>query len=344
MATAPQDPKRLRRFVIPIIGVGLSVAGLAYVYKDFDVQSLLTSASRIQLVPLVGTVAAYWLGTVLLRALLLRHLLKPVGAVGVPAAYRYLCVGFLANNVLPARAGDVARSAAIHRGAGLPFSSVVGSLALERMLDMGMVAAVALTALQLAPLPTMVRNAALGTAGAVMIGLAVIVVLARREWVEQDGARRGPLRAFAWSNWVRFSAGLRAVAHPMTFALALLLIVGVWGATLACMAFRLEAFGIEATPALTFALLTCLGFGVAVPSAPGYIGVYHWAALFALTTLNQHPVDADPDKAKSIAQAFAMFSWILDVGIGSVLGAVSLSIEGLRLGDLKRRPPAREEP
>jgi len=318
---------RVSRLVIPVIGVGLSVAGLAYVYRDFDFGALLASAAHIRLLPLAGTVAAYWLGTVVVRAVLVRHLLKPLGNVGVVGAYRYICIGFLANNVLPFRTGELARSAAIHKGAGLPFPSVVGSLALERMLDMGMVAAIAFLALQVAPLPALVRTAALGTAALVAIGLVAVVVLARREWREADAGARGPL-PLVWNTWVRFSAGLKAMSSPRAIAVAIALVAALWALALASMALRLEAFGLDATPSLALTLLTCLGFGVAIPSAPGYVGVYHAAAAFALEL---HGVD------HATAAAFALFSWILDVGVGSALGAVSLSIEGLKLGELKRR-------
>ena len=328
MATVPRDWKRLRRCVVPAVGVGLSVAGLVYVYRDFDLQALLASVARIRFLPLLGTVAAYWLGTVILRAFLVRHLLEPLGRVSVVGAYRYICIGFLANNVLPFRAGDVARSAAIHKGAGLPFPSVVGSLALERMLDMGMVAVIAFLALQVAPLPTLVRTAALGTAAAVVVGLVVVVFLARLEWREADAERRGPIRAFFWNTWVRFSAGLKAMASPRTIAVSIGLIVVVWAAALVAMWFRLEAFSLDATPSLALTFLTCLGFGVAIPSAPGYVGVYHAAAAFALEL---HGVD------HATAAGFAMFSWLVDVGVSSALGAVSLSIEGVRLADLTKR-------
>jgi hypothetical protein len=161
-----------------------------------------------------------------------------------------------------------------------------------------------------------------------LLGLVVLVVLARRKWSEADAGTRGPIRAFLWNNWVRFSAGLETMASARAFALALALIVGVWGMTLVSMAARLEAFNLVATPSLSLTLLTCLGFGVAIPSAPGYVGVYHAAAAFALEL---HGVD------HGTAAAFALFSWLVDIGVSSAFGAVSLSIEGLRLGDLRRR-------
>jgi hypothetical protein len=335
LAIAPPEPKRrLHRLIIPALGVALSIAGLAYVYRDFDLGALLASSSRLRLLPFAGTVAAYWVGTVLLRSLLVRHLLRPIGVVGVLATYRYICIGFLANNVLPFRAGDVARSAAIHRGTRMPFSSVVGGLALERMLDMGMVAVIAFLALRFAPLPDAIRTAALGSAGAVAVGLVVVVVLARRQRREADAGGMGPIRAFAWNTWVRFSAGFGAMGSARAIAVAVVLIAAVWAMTLATMACRLEAFSLAASPSLALSLLTCLGFGVAIPSAPGYVGVYHAAAAFALEL---HGVD------HNTAAAFAMFSWLIDVGIGSAIGAASLSIEGMRLGELRRREPATGE-
>ena len=328
MDNGTQNGSRLlRRFGLPALGIALSAAGLAYVYRGFDVGSFLSSTSNLHALPLLGTLAAYWMGVVLLRSFLVRHLLSPVGRVPVFGAYRYICIGFLANNVLPFRAGEMARSAAIHRGTGIRFSSIVGGLALERLLDMGMVAVIALMALRFAPLPAAVRNAALGTAVVVVAGLAVMFVLARRTWREAD-ASRGRVRALLWNTWVRFSAGLGALARPQAIAVAILLIGGVWACALLAMALRLEALGITATPALTLTLLTCLGFGVAVPSAPGYVGVYHAAAAFALEL---HGID------HGTAGAFALFSWLVDVGMSSAMGAISLSFEGLRLKDLRQR-------
>jgi uncharacterized membrane protein YbhN (UPF0104 family) len=321
----------LKRLLFALAGVALSALGLAYVYGQSDPEKLLAAVADVRLLPLLGTIAAYWIGVVSVRAWLVRRLLFKVGAVRVPAAYRYICIGFLANNVLPLRAGDMARSVAIQRGAGLSLPSVIGGLALERMLDMGMVAAVALVALQLAPLPPMIKNAALATAIAVGVGLVVVVFLSRRGWREADAAATGRLRALVWNLWVRFSAGLGAMSGARSIAAALGLIAAVWALTLVTMALRLEAFGVAVTPSLVFTLVTCLGFGVAVPSAPGYVGVYHASAAFALVVNKVDP---------AIAASFAMFSWVLDVGIGSVLGAVSLSIEGLRLGDLRKRAPA----
>jgi hypothetical protein len=66
---------------------------------------------------------------------------------------------------------------------------------------------------------------------------------------------------------------------------------------------------------------------VALPSAPGYVGVYHAAAAFALGILG---VDA------SVAAAFGLFSWAVDIISGDIIGTIGMISEGLTFTDLKK--------
>ncbi|HUT77634.1 MAG TPA: lysylphosphatidylglycerol synthase transmembrane domain-containing protein [Polyangia bacterium] len=329
-------PARWRRIAFAAIGAILSAAGIWWVFHAVDPDALLGSSHRIRVLPLLGSLAVYWLGLVVLRGLLVRHLLAPVGRLHLLQAYRYICIGFLANNVLPLRAGDVARSVAIHRGAGIGFASVVGGLALERMLDLALVALLALGAIRVAPgLPDAVGTAALGSAALLGAGFVVLAILARRhrgstiEPAGDEGAARS-LAGRARALWLRFSAGFGAFGTARGVVAAGGLAVGIWGLALGTMLLRLWAFDLEPSPAMALVLLAGLGFGVAVPSAPGYVGTYHAAAAFALSLFGvEHQV----------AAAFGLFSWIIDIGGSSLAGGISLSIEGMRLGDLRRRSP-----
>ncbi len=340
---------RCRRSIFALLGITLSACGLAYVFRDIifgnvtigeHFKELIASTDRIEILPMLGSVAVYWLCLIVLRSLLVRHLLKPVGDLRWTQAYRYICIGFLANNVLPLRAGEVARSAAIHKGANLSFPSVVGSLALERMLDMAILTVIALAAIQVTPLPGSVRTASIFLSVLLGIGFVALIVLARRRRGEEQpkkGAEeqnhcssaskdRG-LRTRLRNIWIRFSSGFGALKDTRGTLIAVGLSICIWAAALATMMLRLEAFGLPSSLSFGLVLLTCIGFGVAVPSAPGYLGVYHAAIMFALV----EGFDVEP----VIAVAFSWFSWLLDVGVSSVTGAVSLSIEGLKLGELK---------
>jgi len=331
----------LRKAAVAVIGVALSAGGLAYVFRDIlfgDVElaartdEIFTSMrTRIEAGPLAVSVVSYWAGLVLLRSVLVRHLLAPVGRIRIGQAYRYICIGFLANNVLPFKAGEMARSAAVSRGTGISFASVVGGLALERMLDMAMVVVIAVAALRLAPLPEAVRNLALILGIGLGVGFLALFFLARRRWDGPSPADAGRVRLLLRDLWVRFSAGFGAMGNARGILTAAALSAAIWGVALFAVTTRLAAFGLPAEISTGLVLLTSLGFGVAVPSAPGYLGVYHAAVVFALEAVGVET---------SIAVSFGWFSWLMDMGISSLAGAVSLSVEGLKLGQLRGRPDA----
>lgn len=323
---APRNGGR-RRFAFAAVGAALSVAGIWWVFHRVDPAALLGTAHRVRPWPMLASLAVYWAGLVVLRAFLVRHLLAPVGRIGLAQAYRCIGIGFLGNNVLPLRAGDLARSVAIHRGTGIGFAPVVGSLAVERMLDLALVALLALAAIRVAPgLPDGVGSAALVSAIVLGAGFAVLVFLARRRRGAAPGsALPGPAREL----WGRFSSGFGSFATAGGVAVAAGLAIGIWLLALAVMLLRLSAFGLEPDPALALVLLASVGFGVAVPSAPGYVGTYHAAVAFGLGLFG---FDHD------VAAAFGLFSWIMDIGGSSLAGGICLSLEGLRLGDLRRRP------
>ncbi len=69
------------------------------------------------------------------RALRWTWILRPLGRVPFLPAFRTTSVGFAANTVLPARAGEVIRPALLARERGLPFSALLASIVFERILD-----------------------------------------------------------------------------------------------------------------------------------------------------------------------------------------------------------------
>lgn len=309
-------------------GAAVSALGLWYVLRDIHYQELFDSLKRIRVLPLVGAIAIYWVALVVVRSVLIHHLLRPVGRVPIGKAYKYIAIGFLTNNVLPLRMGEVVRSGGIARAAGIPFSSAVGSLAVERLLDVAMLGLMALVAIQVAPLPDEVRVAALAS-GAVFASVFVFfIVVGRRtlsEVKDDGGATRW--RLFIWNNLVRFTAGLRALGTVRGVLVAIGLALLIWLLALSTMLFRLAAFNLPPSLPMVLVVLVSVGFSVTLPSTPGYLGVYHAAVMFALELLG---VD------RTTAAAFAIFCHLVDVVPSSLIGAVSLTLEGLSWSDLRR--------
>lgn len=318
----------LKKTSIVFVGAAISIVGLWFAFHDVNFSKVWESRTRIQWLPLVASIVVYWAGVVVARAFLIKYLLKTQGEVSFARIYRCLCIGFLANNTLPLRIGDVARSGAIAKGSDIPFSTVLGSMALERMLDMAMVALLAFAALQVAPLPGGVRAAATATGIAMGAGLLVLFFLARLKHGTNDSSATGVRRLwnFTWRLWIRFSHGFTALKSVRGVIAVIGLSLLIWGIGLVSIMLRLSSFELQGSLAAALVLFTCMGFAVALPSAPGYVGVFQAATVVALTSLG---VD------KEIAAAFALFSWIVDIAVGDLAGALSMIIEGTKFSELK---------
>lgn len=315
-----------KKVIIALLGVLLSVAGLIYAFHDVKWADLWATTHRIQIVPLLFSIAFYWGGVVVARSFLVQFLMKKFASIGFVRAYRCLGIGFLANNSLPFRMGDLARSLAISKGAKIPFSTVIGGLALERLLDMAMVALVGFAALQVAPLPKQVRLFV--TVSGIMLGIGFLILIAiARSSREQNIFGNSQLGQLIWGLWQKFSAGFDALQNFRGVAIVIGLEFLLWTCNLGCMYMRLVAFDLPGNIPNALVLLTLLGAGVALPSAPGYVGVYHAAATFALTSLGIDPV---------VAAAFGLFSWVVDISTGNIIGATGMAFEGITFADIKR--------
>jgi hypothetical protein len=103
---------------------------------------------------------------------------------------------------------------------------------------------------------------------------------------------------------------------------------------LAGMILRFQAFGLPpagfaAASIVPMVLLVtaAVSGGVALPSLPAFLGVYHAAVVFALNQVFGVP--------KEEALGFAIFSHAMDISLGSLAGAIGLSMEGMSLADLR---------
>ena len=326
---APQTsrkPRYFKKIALLIIGLAISAGSLFYVFADVSAERLLASAARISPWSLVLSIVLYWGGLVVLRTALVRSILSAGdGPLTFRRAYRCICIGFLANNVLPFRIGDVTRGMAVARAGQMPFSRVLGGMALERMLDFFMAALIAFGAIMTVPaVPDRIQTTAIIAAIVLGVGFLLLMVLAR---LRHEEAASGGLWAWLWNLWVRFSSGFRIMSSLRGVLIFLALGLALWGFGVASMVARLASFDLPATVPASLLVFACLGFAVALPSAPGYVGVYQMAVAVALSAIGVE---------KEVAAAFGLYSWVVDMAVGNVAGAISMSLEGMTIGDLRR--------
>ncbi len=261
------------------LGTTISIVAVWILLRSVDVAKVgeaLGSANPGWLVVMLGTS----LIDVAARAARWRILLAPIAAVPYRHVLGYTYIGYLANNVLPARLGELVRSHALGEGEGLSRTTVLGTVVVERIVDTAMVVGIAAAAVLVLSV-----SGPLGTA--VLLGLGFVVVLVvvlalgivahRLPGAERIGAifERWPLLVDLAR---RLRDGLAVARHPRTLIGAIGFSVVAWTASIGTFLAGAHALGI--TLSVPQAALT--GSGVAlvtiVPAGPGYVGTFELTA------------------------------------------------------------------
>ena len=255
-------------------------------------------------------------------------------------------VGFMANNLLPARAGEFARAYLANRQLPVRFTTALASIGVERVFD-GLVM-VALLAAAVAS-PSFPHDATVGGAAlsqiaswaaalfAVMLVVALLVAHRPAPWLRlMARAFHAALPARHAERLTRLAgdlvAGLAVLKSPARFAGVIAWSLVLWIVNGLSFAVCFRAFGLPVPWEGAFLLQGLIGFGVAVPSSPGFFGPFEAVTRF---TLGLYGIGADQAVSYAVAYHIGGFVPI------TLLGLYSLSRTQVRLGEL--RPVAHAE-
>jgi uncharacterized protein (TIRG00374 family) len=279
-----------------LLGIAITVVLLWWALRDVSVAEVWENIRHGNFWLLGAAVFVATFGF-FIRALRWRVLLKPLGVpTTVRSRFAGISIGFMANNVLPARMGEFARAYAFSRLEPVSASAAFGTLVVERFLD-GVVLLLFLVIPVLTPGFPAAGALSEGLGGLVLRGaiLAIVVVLvillAMAAW---------PRKILQIAQWVG-SHLPEGIADPVvrgleTFldAIAIMrdpkLLLQGFAWTLFFWSFHgisfwlgMLAFGIDTGFISAIFVEAVVGFGVALPAAPGFVGTFHASAKFALS-------------------------------------------------------------
>jgi uncharacterized protein (TIRG00374 family) len=293
--SAAQRTTRTRAIFLSVAAL-LAAALLYYSLRGIawrQVARIVASASpgRLALAAGIGTV------TLFLRACRWRILLNAEGTVNVPTAFWATSAGYFGNNFLPARAGELVRTFMISSRSGLDNTYVLATALSERVADAVVLVVISAVVLLILPAQTGWLAAAarpfailglLGVLGIVVLPLLGSVGVRVLEWAPLPHAVR-PRLITAMEHGLR---GMRAFHDARRLLGFLGLTVLIWSLDAIGIVIGGAALGFRIPIAVAFLLLSGLGLGSALPSTPGYVGIYQFVAVTVLTPFGFSRTDA----------------------------------------------------
>ena len=304
------------------VGIAISAVALYLVVRSVDLGATWNAMRTAQpgwLLLLAGFVVT----DLLIRGLRWRILLSPVGRVRYRDSLGALLVGYLANNVLPARLGEIIRSHDMGERSGLSKSTILGTIVVERVMDTLVVVVIAAIAIFVLSVRGVVASAVL--VGLAVTGLLVVGIIVGLVAHRLPGADRLSAFIYRWPRihglLVRLRAGLAIVSNVRVMAIALVLTLGSWSCAVLGFAAAAQSVGIEPTMGQAALLAAGVNLATAVPAAPGYVGTFELAAVAIAASVG---IEREP------ALAFAVLVHAFSLLITSLGGATALLVGGRR--------------
>lgn len=322
------------------VGVLISIAFMWFSLRGLRLEEFWEAVKQANYWWLLPGIAVYFVA-VWVRAWRWHYLLGPIKKIPTSTMFPITTIGYMGNNVYPARAGEVLRAVVLKRREGVSVSASLATIIIERIFDgVVMLAFIFVNLPELARLTTasgFVGNiqqvAVLGTA--VFIGALVVFLLAAMfpQFTERIGLWF--VQRFLPAHWrakvaglmVKFLEGLASLRSPFNVLMVFFTSVIIWLLETGKYWLVMHAFPFQVN---FFALMLMNGIvnlATTIPSAPGYIGTFDAPGIAVLTA---YGVD------QSIAAGYTL---VLHVALWlpiTLLGAYYLTREGIKWNDSLR--------
>jgi glycosyltransferase 2 family protein len=238
--------------------------------------------------------------------------------------------GYLLNNFLPFRLGEIGRAFLLSRKSDLQFMEILPTIVIERVMDLGYSAIILLAAL-----PFVVGAEGAGQIGIIVgvivsMGIILLYILARNnQWAldlfHKLSARWPALQRLGGSFLESFFAGLSVLTDGWLFVRFLFWMTLNWGIAIISYYLIIRAFFPQAQVVWGMFGLGAAAFGGAVPSLPGAVGTFEGAFGGAITSLT-----GDPSTSLAVALTGRLYNYINS----GVIGGIGLLREGQTLSGI----------
>ena len=319
------------------LGVLISILFIWLALRGLRLEEFWDAVKQANYIWLIPGIAVYFIG-VWVRAWRWHYLLGPIKHIPTRSIFPIVTIGYMGNNVYPARAGEVLRAVILRRKEGVSVSASFATIIVERIFDgVVMLAFVFVNLTELANLTgssgfvgNIQQVAVIGT-GVFLGALAAFLIAAMfphramkiASWLlDRFAPQRFRMRLINIIN--RFLDGLASLRSPFNVLMVFFTSVIIWLLETGKYWFVMHAFDFSVS---FFALMLMNGIvnlATTIPSAPGYIGTFDAPGIAVLTAYGvEH----------SIAAGYTV---VLHVALWlpiTLLGAYYLAREGIKWSD-----------
>ncbi|MBF0224511.1 MAG: flippase-like domain-containing protein [Desulfobacterales bacterium] len=344
-------------FLSLIIGILISVAALFFAFKNVPFYELSKYIGKINY---FWIFPAFLVSIVCLifRAIRWQIILIPSKKIDFWNAYHPLTIGFMVNCILPGRLGEAVRPAYIKKKNSVPFSTGIATIAAERIFDLIFIIlffVFIVKNIQIDPNLEIkfgnynLNKETLNSIGWGMLNLLIFIVFTviTISFAKTRNLIKKVIKAFPSifffsaflknksNKWIslpfliiveNIAKGFALVKHPSLIFYCAILSIIIWFLNAA--SFYLVAFG---CPGINinffdmFLVMVIICFFIALPSVPGYWGLWEAGGIFALSLFGINVADA---------AGFTLVNHVVQIFFLMFTGIISIIATGTNISQI----------
>ena len=314
-----------------LIGLLLSVIGLIYAFRQFNWIEFIDSLRGVKYWYLLGAMGIQLLA-IWLRALRWKWLLSPIKDVSLRTTFDATIIGYFGNNVLPLRMGELLRAYVVANNSAISVAKVIGSLIVERILDLVGVTILAIVFLFFFDIISIPNWLMISIAIITMVMFVSIFIISSKksEW-KPIGERKRVFQTKTGSKIYdvlkNIISGLSVINHASHKIGVYGFILVLWGMYYLSFTLVVHSAGLGLNWVNSGVLFLILSLAISIPAAPGYIGTYHATCVAALTNIYHISL--------SESQAFAVLAHSVNFVPIVIVGAIFFLGNSVKFSKLK---------
>ncbi len=275
------------------------------------------------------------------RAYRWKLFLLPVGNVRFGAAYSSMMIGYMVNNILPLRMGEIFRAHALGREEKVSRSSAFATIVVERVFDILCLLLILGIILLFFPFPPWIKRSALITLIATVVLVAVLLLMMRKTELlvkllrKLFGTRGQRIGERSEDVFRKFTKGLQAFKQTEHYILITVTSLLLWVFYLGCVYCTFYTFDfvtpeypkIQQSAIMASLVILAVGtIAIIIPSTPGAVGTYHGVVVLGLSLF-----DVQAEQAMGFALVMHLFNYLPL----TIIGLACFWRQNLRFADVQ---------
>jgi len=284
------------------VGLLISVIFLFIALRGLQITDVWEGIKSADFIWLLPAIAIYFLA-VWMRAFRWHLFLRPIKEVPIKEVFPIVTIGYMGNNIYPARAGEILRAIVLKHKYEIPVSGSLATIVIERIFDgVIMLGFIVLNLSKITTLPgaigfaKTIRTVTLW--GSIIFISALFIFLLAAIFPEKTQKFLFMIigktipnnwRGKAQSISQRFMKGLLSLSSPMNVIKIFFVSIVVWLFETGFYWFIMHAFPFRVSFSTLMLMNGVLNLFTAIPSTPGYIGTFDAPGIAMLTAFGVNP-------------------------------------------------------